>query len=155
FSQERVDGCGLCILLVAFRRGHVPTGETLSITQLEYQHALRLGVGVLPFLLGEEEPWPRRFDEMDKDPGIRAWREELKQKHGVGSSGFFPQTRDVGRAVMRWLQGGEARRRPLPPLLQAQADHNLLFGVLALQMDFISQDALIRAMRAWVNEKSK
>src|SRR4051812_9918904 len=34
-------------------------------------------------------------------------------------------------------------------------DHNLLFGILALQMDFISRDALIAGMNAWVIEKSK
>jgi hypothetical protein len=37
----------------------------------------------------------------------------------------------------------------------ASADRNLLFGILALQMDFISRDALIQAMHAWVLEKSK
>src|SRR5262249_2154170 len=35
------------------------------------------------------------------------------------------------------------------------ADRNLLFGILALQMDFISRDALIEAMHAWVLEKAK
>src|SRR5262245_43089923 len=35
------------------------------------------------------------------------------------------------------------------------ADRNLLFGILALQMDFISRDALIRAMHAWVLDKRK
>jgi serine/threonine-protein kinase len=35
------------------------------------------------------------------------------------------------------------------------ADRNLLFGVLALQMDFISRDALIKAMNSWVLEKGK
>jgi WD40 repeat protein/serine/threonine protein kinase len=34
-------------------------------------------------------------------------------------------------------------------------DCNLLFGILALQMDFITRDALIRAMNAWVLEKTK
>ncbi len=34
-------------------------------------------------------------------------------------------------------------------------DRNLLFGILALQMDFISRDALIQAMNAWVLEKAK
>jgi hypothetical protein len=34
-------------------------------------------------------------------------------------------------------------------------DRNLLFGILALQMDFISRDALIAAMHAWVLEKTK
>src|SRR5437762_5365972 len=35
------------------------------------------------------------------------------------------------------------------------ADRNLLFGILALQMDFIDRDALIRAMHAWVLDKRK
>jgi serine/threonine protein kinase/uncharacterized protein with WD repeat len=34
-------------------------------------------------------------------------------------------------------------------------DRNLLFGILALQMDFISRDALIAAMNAWVLDKAK
>lgn len=35
------------------------------------------------------------------------------------------------------------------------ADRNLLFGILALQMDFIKKDALIQAMQAWVFDKNK
>ncbi len=37
----------------------------------------------------------------------------------------------------------------------ANGDRNLLFGILALQMDFISGDALLKAMQSWVVEKSK
>jgi len=37
----------------------------------------------------------------------------------------------------------------------AGADRNLLFGMLALQMDFIGRDALIEAMQAWVFQKDK
>jgi hypothetical protein len=43
---------------------------------------------------------------------------------------------------------------PTPPL-PASSDRNLLFGILALQMDFISREALIKAMHAWVLEKAK
>jgi serine/threonine protein kinase len=35
------------------------------------------------------------------------------------------------------------------------ADRNLLFGILALQLDFIDRDALIKAMHAWVLDKVK
>ena len=38
---------------------------------------------------------------------------------------------------------------------QPAADRNLLFGVLALQMDFITREQLIAAMQAWVFDKSK
>ncbi len=43
FSQDRLEGCDLCVLLVAFRRGHVPEGETRSITQLEYESGRQTG----------------------------------------------------------------------------------------------------------------
>jgi hypothetical protein len=36
-----------------------------------------------------------------------------------------------------------------------RADQNLLLGILALQMDFITRDALIAAMSAWVLDKDK
>ncbi len=35
------------------------------------------------------------------------------------------------------------------------ADRNLLFGIIALQLDFISRDQLIAAMSAWVLDKHK
>ena len=37
----------------------------------------------------------------------------------------------------------------------AAADRNLLFGILALQMDFVGRDSLIAAMHAWVLAKHK
>jgi serine/threonine-protein kinase len=43
----------------------------------------------------------------------------------------------------------------MPDPAPAAADRNLLFGILALQMDFISRDALIAAMHAWVLDKAK
>src|SRR5947209_8130511 len=35
------------------------------------------------------------------------------------------------------------------------ADRNLLFGILALQMDFVTRDQLVAAMHAWILEKTK
>src|SRR3954451_16747246 len=40
-------------------------------------------------------------------------------------------------------------------MAHADADRNLLFGILALQMDFITRDALVAGMNAWVLEKAK
>jgi hypothetical protein len=37
----------------------------------------------------------------------------------------------------------------------APSDRNLLFGVLALQLDFIDRDALIAALHAWVLDKNR
>ncbi len=41
------------------------------------------------------------------------------------------------------------------PHTRYAADRNLLFGILALQMDFVSRDALLAAMQAWVFDKAK
>jgi len=38
---------------------------------------------------------------------------------------------------------------------RGSADRNLLFGILALQMDFVTRDQLIAAMNAWVLDKAK
>jgi len=46
-----------------------------------------------------------------------------------------------------------AMSAPIP--VQPAADRNLLFGILALQMDFICRDALIQAMNTWVLDKAK
>lgn len=37
----------------------------------------------------------------------------------------------------------------------ASSDRNLLFGVLALQMDFLDRDALIAAMQSWIFDKAR
>jgi serine/threonine protein kinase/tetratricopeptide (TPR) repeat protein len=39
--------------------------------------------------------------------------------------------------------------------MSASADQNLLFGILAVQLDFISYDALIAAMNVWQLDKNK
>ena len=39
--------------------------------------------------------------------------------------------------------------------MSASADRNLLYGILALQMDFVRKDDLIAAMHAWVLAKDR
>ena len=101
FSQDRLEGCDLCILLVAFRRGHVPDGQARSITQLEYDSAVKQGMDILPFLLDENEPWPHKFVELDKDPELRKWREHLGKTRREFSAG--PRSIDMTGALGRWL----------------------------------------------------
>ena len=38
--------------------------------------------------------------------------------------------------------------------MKSTADYNLLFGILALQMDFVSREQLVAAMNAWVLKKN-
>jgi hypothetical protein len=80
FSLDRLKDCDVCILLVAYRRGSIPTNSTESITQLEYSYAIEHGIEVLPFLLEEDTDWNIKFDERDKDPRMRDWRALLRSR---------------------------------------------------------------------------
>ena len=111
FSQDRIKDCDLCVLLVGFRRGHVPNGETLSITQLEHQTAVDSGIDVLVFMLKEEAPWPREFDELDKDPAIRRWRGELIEHKGVGFFDLEPSSIEIAPALTRWISENQRPAR--------------------------------------------
>lgn len=103
FSQDRMVDCDFCVLLVAFRRGYVPAGETRSITQLEYQAAIERPIDVLVYLLDERAAWEGRFDDRSRDPAIGAWRAELAGRHGRELFGPSPSSLDVAPAITRWI----------------------------------------------------
>ena len=103
FSQDRLKDCDLCVLLVALRRGYVPDGETRSITQLEYDAAVKQGIDILPFLLDENAPWPRKFDELEKDPELRPWRDHLGKRHGREVFTLEPRSIDLTGTLGRWF----------------------------------------------------
>ena len=110
FSAARLEGCSLCILLVAFRRGHIPDGQTKSITQQEYEEAVKRGIDVLPFLLKEDEPWPPSFDERETDPQVNLWRTYLQQHHGIVTFRSDPGSVRIESAIARWVVETESRR---------------------------------------------
>jgi hypothetical protein len=136
FSQERLEGCHLCILLVAFRRGHVPAGDALSITQLEYEAARKSVLDILAFMLGEDEPWPRRFDELDKDAALKAWRADLREQCGIGAFGLDPKSIQIESALTRWVN----EKRAAEPVLSLSARlADLKSRLSALLADFGSR----------------
>jgi hypothetical protein len=72
--RERVEESDLMLLIVAFRRGWVPSaaegGDGVdSITSFELQHARARGIPVLMLLASDA--WPGRLWE--DEPGARAW----------------------------------------------------------------------------------
>ncbi len=50
FCPERVEECDAFVLLVAYRYGNIPEGEKISITDLEYEHALKKKIPVRPYI---------------------------------------------------------------------------------------------------------
>ena len=98
----------------------------------------------------------------------------LRELLGIGLAygrcrGERPDPGGVSPALPRARRAATARssaRRPLPTQPRADqprcaetaaagADRNLLFGILAMQLDFISRDQLVAAMNAWALDKRK
>ncbi|MBK8278581.1 MAG: SUMF1/EgtB/PvdO family nonheme iron enzyme [Nitrospira sp.] len=150
FSQARLVDCDLCVLLVAFRRGYVPEGERRSITQLEYDVALKQGVDILPLLLDENEAWTRKFDErkfdeegkQDDTTEIAKWRESLRKSHGVELFKQVSHSIEMIGALGRWLMDKRRfqtgvnmiapvdwpdRKSPYPGLVWFKQDYAPLF----------------------------
>src|SRR5262245_61337296 len=95
-SQARVSECQLCILLVGFRRGHIPEGETRSITQLEYAEALRRGLDVLVFVANEEADWPpESIASLRQDPEMARWRLGFMEHKVAGLFDARPESIDI------------------------------------------------------------
>jgi len=79
-----VRECDLVLLIIAHRRGYVPTEEQKgngadSITSLELQAARAIGIPILTFLA--HETWPGNLweDEAEARQYIRAFRDNLNQ----------------------------------------------------------------------------
>ncbi len=115
FSAERLANCNLCILLVAFRRGHIPTNEARSITQIEYDEARKRKIDILTFLLDESPEtvaaWNPAYDEREKDPEVNAWRSLLRQRHGVQTLGRrLRRSMSIRRSRGGWSKQNRSER---------------------------------------------
>jgi formylglycine-generating enzyme required for sulfatase activity len=158
FSQNRIEGCDLCVLLVAYRRGYVPDGEKLSITQLEYEAAVKQGIDILPFILKEDEPWKNKFYELEKDPEIRLWRAELTKLHGVEFFSYEPASIDMTGTLGRWLakKVGATEGQPVTTRIEWPEGKSPYPGLMSFDQDyaplFFGRDREIDAIIAKMSE---
>lgn len=65
-----VASCNAFVGIYAWRYGYIPPGHDLSITELEYRHAVKKKLPIFAFLLDEKHPWPAEY----VDPGEKGKR---------------------------------------------------------------------------------
>src|SRR5229473_2460755 len=89
--------------------------------------------------------WPTIFDQ--------GFAEETPEKAGILDSrtdtSYFPSLTSPATVMARLSLSSfrcEAITMSAPSPTPANTDRNLLFGILVLQMDFVSRDAFIGAM---------
>jgi hypothetical protein len=83
-STEMVDRADIYIGIFAWRYGHKPEGHDISITEMELNRALELGIPILTFLIHKEHPLTFEMVETDKDSQqkLAALKERASRSRG-------------------------------------------------------------------------
>jgi hypothetical protein len=64
---NEVESCDLFVGVYAHRYGHIPAGSAISITEMEFHHAVSFGKPIFCFFVDSNHPWPPEM--MDGEPG--------------------------------------------------------------------------------------
>jgi hypothetical protein len=68
--------------IYAHRYGHMPKGDTLSITELEYEAASSVGLKRLIYIVDEDVPWQKKFiDQGKKAQLLDKFKKKLLSNH--------------------------------------------------------------------------
>ena len=81
FCPEKVEECDALVIIVAYRYGNIPDGQTISITQMEYEHALIKKIPVRIYLMDDHHAWPSTPDFRDENQEDIAGFRNLLKKH--------------------------------------------------------------------------
>jgi len=82
-SLKEVEQSEIFIGIYALRYGHIPDGSDISITEMEYAHAKKLGKKIYCFLLDDEnQPWLKKW--IEGDPGkskLESFKKQVQKDH--------------------------------------------------------------------------
>jgi tetratricopeptide (TPR) repeat protein len=109
---KEVEASDLFIGIYAHRYGYVPTGADISITEMEYLHAKKLGRPIYCFVVDEEkQPWLPKW--MDDEPGwskLKAFKSRIQTDN---TCAFFTSPADLGMKVANALSHYVANHDPM------------------------------------------
>jgi len=161
FSLEKVEQSQVYIGIFALRYGHIPDDAVrnphrLSVTELEYRHAVKLGIPTLIFLARDNHPFAE--GQIDFDDEKRTKLKSLKAEfQATEICGFFDSPQALREEVLVSLQRLQIRltepaagAAPLSasPLLPAPPE---LYAVPAyiLTNRFIGRSSELDGLDAW------
>lgn len=78
-----VSACDVYIGIFAWRYGFIPDGETLSITELEYQRAVKAKKPRIVFVVDEDAAWSPKLMDRDRSR-VEAFHERVRKDKLVG-----------------------------------------------------------------------
>jgi hypothetical protein len=100
-SLKMVDKAEIYVGVFAFRYGYVPEGDAISVTEAEYNRAVKRGIPRLIFLMGDEHPVkPTDVETGEGAEKLKKLKERLKKERVVG---FFDSADDLRAQVIQAL----------------------------------------------------
>lgn len=108
--------------IYAHRYGYIPVGSEISITEMEYVHARKLGKTIYCFVINEDnQPWLPKF--MEGEPGASKLKDFKRRIQTDHVCAFFTSAEDLGMKVANALSHYAANHTPIPnfqvPIYQA------------------------------------
>ncbi len=99
---KEVEESDFFIGIYALRYGFIPEGADISITEMEYAHAKKLGKEIYCFLLDEEnQPWLKKW--IEGEPGKSKLEDFKKKIQKVHVCDYFTTPDDLRAKVSKCL----------------------------------------------------
>lgn len=106
-SLELVDEADVYVGVFAHRYGYIPAGHDISITQMEYEHAVKRGIPRLIFVMDDDVPvLPKDVDKGESAEKLETLKDRMKKEQVVA---FFKSPEDLRGHVIHSLS--EARKQ--------------------------------------------
>ena len=99
-SLKKVDEADIYIGVFAHRYGYVPKGKNVSVTEMEYNQAVKRGIPRLIFLIDEDHSLNISQIEIEAAAKLGRLKDRLKQERTVS---FFKSPDDLGTKVIHSL----------------------------------------------------
>ncbi|MBI3914150.1 MAG: DUF4062 domain-containing protein [Chloroflexi bacterium] len=158
-ALKAVEQCDMFVGIYAHRYGTIPDGETKSITEQEFDHALEHKKTILCYRVGTKQPWLLEFVEQDEskkkklEEFLKRVDKFLRQEFTTPEDLLARISPDLSRVIVE--RGGVAViAHPLPPVpyfahtYPLQANFTGRDKERALLTEWFTRDA--RAILAWV-----
>jgi hypothetical protein len=109
---KEVEESDLFIGIYALRYGYIPEGADISITEMEYVHAKKLGRPIYCFILDEEnQPWLQKW--VEDEPGKTRLKDFKNRIQKVHVCDYFTTLDDLRAKVANALSHYVSNHQPL------------------------------------------
>lgn len=140
-SLKMVEDADIYIGIFGHRYGYIPAGYDISITEMEYHHAITLGKPTLIFIMDDKHSFPKADLDAENTDKLEALLSHLKVQHIVN---FFASPDDLRAKVILSLSQHKTQGQ-LQPLYESRDFSSHLQNQMALlnkSIDQLTQEQL-------------